>query len=160
MPARRVPTKLRILRGDRADRINTMEPQAPAITADEMPDYLEGLAVTKWRELFSVLNSVAVLTETDREALARYCDLYRYWRQVRQVLIDQGNTYPVLNDKGEVKYIAQRPEVSIHKTLVQQMRQLEGDFGLNPTSRAGLRVAQPNTVDPLDEFLAPTARSK
>jgi P27 family predicted phage terminase small subunit len=149
-----VPTKLRILRGDRKDRINTLEPQAPAARVEEMPDYLTGYAVKKWQELFPLLNQVAVLTESDREALGRYCDLYRYWREVRQVIIEQGNTYPVLNDKGEVKFIAQRPEVAIHRSLVQQLRQLESDFGLNPTSRAGLKVTNATKEkDPLDEFL-------
>jgi P27 family predicted phage terminase small subunit len=157
---RRVPTRLKILRGDRKGTINRLEPQAPAARVEDIPDYLTGLAVEKWRELFPVLNQVAVLTETDREALARYCDLYRYWREVRQVIIDQGCTYPVVNDKGEIKYIAQRPEVSIHRGLVQQLRQLEGDFGLNPTSRAGLKVAQPHEADPLDEFFAPAVKTK
>lgn len=154
MGRKAIPTKLRVLRGDRKCRINHLEPQPPEASVDQMPDYLTGFAVTKWRELFPLLNQIAVLTESDREALGRYCDLYRYWREVRQVLIDQGNTYPVLNDKGETKYIAQRPEVSIHRNLVQQLRQLEGDFGLNPTSRAGLKVTNaPKEKDPLDEFL-------
>ena len=157
MGRRPTPNKLRILRGARADKINNLEPQPPEARVEEIPEYLEGLAITKWRELFPLLNQVAVLTESDREALARYCDLYRYWRQVRQVIIEQGNTYPVLNDKGEVKFIAQRPEVSIHKSLVQQLRQHESDFGLNPTSRAGLKVTNAKKEkDPLDEFLAGT----
>jgi hypothetical protein len=37
----------------------------------------------------------------------------------------EGDTYPILNDGGEVKYIAQRPEVSIAHKLAQQLRQLE-----------------------------------
>ena len=156
---KRTPTKLKILRGDRESRINKLSPIAPAIGIDDAPDYLKGLALQRWRELFPILSAVSVITATDTEALARLCELYKQWREVRDFLEANGLTYPIINDKGEVKYIAARPEVSIHKTLVQQMRQLENDFGLNPTSRAGLKVAQPHEADPLDEFLAP-ARMK
>ena len=156
---RKTPTRLKIMRGDRSSRINKLEPIAPAIGIDDAPSYLKGLALERWRELFPILSEVSVITATDTEALARLCELYRQWREVRNFLEANGLTYPIINDKGETKYIAASPEVSIHKTLVQQMRQLEGDFGLNPTSRAGLKVAQPHEADPLDEFLAP-ARTK
>jgi len=151
------PNKLRILRGARADRINKLEPQSPEARVDDVPEYVTGLARKKWDEIFPLLNQVAVITESDREALARYCELYKQWRAVRDFLEENGYTYPVLNDKGEVKFIAQRPEVSIHKSLVQQLRQHESDFGLNPTSRAGLKVTNAQKEkDPLDEFLAGT----
>ena len=156
---RKIPTKLKILRGERSGRINKLEPIAPAARVDEPPEYLKGLALQRWHELFPLLSQVAVITASDTEALGRLCELYRQWREVRDFLEINGLTYPIINDKGETKYIAARPEVSIHKTLVQQMRQLEQDFGLSPTSRAGLKVAQPHEADPLDEFLAP-ARMK
>ena len=157
---KKTPTKLKLLRGDRSSRINKLEPQAPAIGIDDAPSYLAGLALERWRELFPLLSQIAVVTATDTEALARLCELYRQWREVRDYLEANGYTYPVINDKGETKYIAQRPEVGIAKTLVQQLRQLENDFGLNPTSRQGLKVAQAGEPDALDEFLGPSIRSK
>jgi len=152
-----IPTQLKILRGERKSRLNKLEPQPPEPDDFDTPPYLEGLAAERWKVVYPLLKSVRVMTAADMEALARYCDLYRYWREVRKVLIDQGSTYPILNDKGEVKYIAQRPEVSIHHKLVAQLRQYEGDFGLNPSSRAGLKVSDAETQkDALDEFLTGT----
>jgi P27 family predicted phage terminase small subunit len=80
------------------------------------------------------------MTRADVEALARYCDTYEWWLATRATLKKEGDTYPILNDKGEVKYIAQRPEVSIAHKLATQLRQLEQDFGLNPSARTGLAV--------------------
>ena len=152
---RKIPTRLKILRGERESRINKLEPQAPAARIEDAPPYLQGLALQRWNDLFPLLNQVAVVTESDKEALARLCELYRMWMEVREFLSINGYTYPVVNDKGEVKYVAQRPEVTIFKTLTQQLRTHENDFGCSPTSRAGLRVAPAHESDPLDEFLSP-----
>ena len=87
-----------------------------------------------------MLQAVRVMTRADVEALARYCDTYEWWLAVRVKLKKEGDTYPILNDKGEIKYIAQRPEVSIAHKLAQQLRQLEADFGLSPAARVSLKV--------------------
>ena len=87
-----------------------------------------------------MLQAVRVMTRADVEALARYCDTYEWWLAVREKLKKEGDTYPILNDKGEIKYIAQRPEVSIAHKLAQQLRQLEADFGLSPAARVSLKV--------------------
>jgi len=86
------------------------------------------------------LQGVKLMTRADIDALARYCDTYEWHRKARDVLKKDGDTYPILNDGGEVKYIAQRPEVSIAHKLAQQLRQLEQDFGLNPSARSSLSV--------------------
>jgi P27 family predicted phage terminase small subunit len=93
-----------------------------------------------------MLQSVRVMTQADVEALARYCDTYEWWLATRAKLKKEGDTYPILNDAGEVKYIAQRPEVSIAHKLAQQLRQLEQDFGLNPSARASLHVEKPQDI--------------
>ena len=98
------------------------------------------VAAARWRELLPMLQAVRVMTQADIEALARYCDTYEWWLATRAKLKKEGDTYPILNDKGEVKYIAQRPEVSIANKLAGQLRQLESDFGLSPAARVSLQV--------------------
>lgn len=97
-----------------------------------------------------MLQSTRVMTRADVEALARYCDTYEWWRAVRVKLKSEGDTYPILNDKGEIKYIAQRPEVSIAHKLAVQLRQLEQDFGLNPSARTSLHVEEQKPDDEED----------
>jgi P27 family predicted phage terminase small subunit len=135
---RPAPTQLKVARGTlRSPRNKEPAPPADGIV---MPGHLGEVAAAKWREILPLLQAVKVMTRADVEALARYCDTYEWWLAVRKVLREQGDTYPILNDGGQVKYVAQRPEVSIAHKLAQQMRQLEQDFGLNPSARTSLNV--------------------
>jgi P27 family predicted phage terminase small subunit len=133
-----VPTKIKIARGTVRAR-NKAEPQPPS-SGVAMPGHLGEVAAARWNELLPLLQAVRVMTDADVEALARYCDTYEWWLATRAILKEQGCTYPILNDGGEIKYIAQRPEVSIANKLAQQLRQLEQDFGLNPSARSSLSV--------------------
>lgn len=138
---RPAPTEIKVARGTlRKPRKNEPAPPATGIT---MPAYLGQVAAARWAELLPMLQAVKVMTQADVEALARYCDTYEWWLAVRAKLKADGDTYPILNDKGEVKYVAQRPEVSIAHKLAVQMRQLEQDFGLNPSARTSLHVEEP-----------------
>ena len=148
------PTKLRILRGNPGKRpIKNSEPQ-PSSDGIVMPPHLGPVAVARWGELLPLLQSVKVMTRADVEALARYCDTYEWWLATRAKLRAEGDTYPILNDGGQVKYIAQRPEVSIAHKLAQHLRQLEQDFGLNPSARTSLNVetTQQETSDDAQMF--------
>jgi P27 family predicted phage terminase small subunit len=138
---RPTPTAIKIARGTVRSRPKT-EPAPPA-TGIVMPGHLGEVAQAKWRELLPLLQAVKVMTDADVEALARYCDTYEWWLATRAKLRKEGDTYPILNDGGEIKYIAQRPEVSIAHKLATQLRQLEQDFGLNPSARTSLHVEKP-----------------
>jgi len=144
------PTELKLLRGNPGHRaINKAEPK-PAADGVVMPSHLGPVAVEKWQQVLPLLQAVKVMTKADVEALARYCDTYEWWLATRARLKSEGDTYPILNDKGEIKYIAQRPEVSIAHKLAAQMRQLEQDFGLNPSARTGLHVQEQKQEDDED----------
>ena len=140
-----LPTPLKVARGT-ARGVRTDEPQPPA-DGVKMPKHLGKVAAAKWRELLPLLQGVRVMTRADIEALARYCDTWEWWLATRAKLKAEGDTYPILNDGGEVKYIAQRPEVSIAHKLAQQLRQLEQDFGLNPSARTSLKVEPEKPTD-------------
>jgi P27 family predicted phage terminase small subunit len=120
-----------------------------------MPSHLGEVAKAKWQDILPLLQAVKVMTRADVEALARYCDTYEWWISTRAVLKKDGDTYPILNDAGEIKYIAQRPEVSIAHKLAAQLRQLESDFGLSPAARSSLKV-EPDAKEEsvLSKFLA------
>ena len=132
------PTAIKIARGTVRSR-GKAEPKPPA-AGIVMPPHLGEVAQAKWAELLPLLEGVRVMTDADVEALARYCDTYEWWLATRAILKKDGCTYPILNDGGEIKYIAQRPEVSIAHKLATQLRQLEQDFGLNPSARSSLTV--------------------
>jgi len=134
------PTQFKLLRGNPGCRpLNVHEPQPPS-DGISMPPHLGEVAAARWQELLPMLQATRVMTRADVEALARYCDTWEWWLAVRAKLKAEGDTYPILNDGGEIKYIAQRPEVSIAHKLAGQLRQLESDFGLSPAARASLKV--------------------
>ena len=145
------PTQLKIASGTLRTR-NDAEPQPPTDRIT-MPKHLGKIAAAKWRQLLPLLQGVRIMTRADIEALARYCDTFEWWRKTREILKRDGDTYPILNDGGEVKYIAQRPEVSIAHKLAQQLRQLEQDFGLNPSARASLKSEPEAPEQTADDIL-------
>jgi P27 family predicted phage terminase small subunit len=148
---RPAPSAIKIARGTLKAKPKT-EPAPPAGSI-VMPGHLGEVAQAKWRELLPLLQGVKVMTDADVEALARYCDTYEWWLATRAKLRKDGDTYPILNDGGEIRYIAQRPEVSIAHKLATQLRQLEQDFGLNPSARTSLHVEKPK-ADGDDEAAA------
>ena len=156
-----IPTQLKILRGNPGKQVlNADEPQPPT-DGIVMPPHLGPVASARWAELLPMLQATRVMTRADVEALARYCDTYEWWLAVRAKLKAEGDTYPILNDGGEIKYIAQRPEVAIAHKLAQQLRQLEADFGLSPAARVSLKVepdAKPQST--LEKFRALKAAAK
>ena len=142
------PTALKLARNTVRGKPNA-EPQPP-IDGVAMPSHLGEVAASKWQELLPLLQAVKVMTRADVEALARYCDTYEWWLATRAKLRAEGDTYPILNDGGQIKYIAQRPEVSIAHKLAVQLRQLEQDFGLNPSARTSLHVEEEKPADEED----------
>ena len=149
---RPAPTAIKIARGTARGKPKP-EPQPPT-DGIAMPPHLGSVAAGRWAELLPMLQAVKVMTRADVEALARYCDTYEWWLATRAKLRAEGDTYPIVNDGGQVKYIAQRPEVSIAHKLAQQLRQLEQDFGLNPSARTSLNVqtTQQDTSDDAQMF--------
>jgi P27 family predicted phage terminase small subunit len=132
------PTAIKIARGTNRTKKGSRAAAASRPDRDaKAPWQSRG---SKWRQLLPLMQQVRLMTRADIEALARYCDTYEWWLATREILKRDGCTYPILNDGGEVKYIAQRPEVSIAHKLATQLRQLEQDFGLNPSARSSLEV--------------------
>lgn len=135
---RPTPTAIKLARGA-ARSTNKNEPQPPT-DGIVMPSHLDGVAAEKWQQLLPMLVATKVMTRADVDALARYCDLAAWWLKTRETLREHGDAYSVVNDAGQVKYHAQRPEVAIAHKLSQQLRSLEQDFGLNPSARTSLKV--------------------
>lgn len=148
------PTALRILRGDRPDRINRNEPKPPAGIA-KPPEWLTGEALAKWNDLAPQLLTTGVLTIIDVEALARYCSIWQEWRK-HLGLIQRGADVLVIRDnEGKVRYTQVGPSASLVNKYGAALLRLEQEFGLTPAARSSIRVgerAEPS--DPLQAFLA------
>lgn len=155
LPGRKpAPKALRILRGDRACRINAEEPEAPPANL-EPPAWLgDGVARDKWAELVPLLVTMGVLTDADRDSLSRYCVCHEAWlkavdacRRGLDILIHR-------DESGRIKNAQVGPHHTIMRRLGAELDRIACEFGMTPSSRTRLKgSAGVERSDPLSQWL-------
>lgn len=119
------------------------------------------LALELWNYLVPHLSQQDLLACVDRPALEALCMSYQRWREAELYLTEHGNT--CTTPKG---YIQQRPEVSIAKGSLIEMRAIAVEFGLTPSSRTRLKKGPGGKKDEDQEFFGegddgkPSSRSR
>ena len=91
--------------------------------------------------MIPMLAEMGVLTVADGNALERYCDAMVRWRKLSQVLNEKGEIFPIKDNEGKVKCVQQMPHVSIVSGLAALLANLEAQFGMTPSARSGLAIA-------------------
>lgn len=140
------PTELRVLHGDRPNRINTAEPK-PAEGSVNAPTWLGKEARRVWRTKAPDLIAKKVLTAWDTEAFALYCDAVVRHRTAAAKLDELGEVVliPVYSSKGD--YVGDRlqknPWQMIWKESSEIMLRYGARFGMTPSDRAGISVGEP-----------------
>jgi P27 family predicted phage terminase small subunit len=120
-------------------------PLAPG--APVKPSYLKGLAKKKWLELVEQITKLKInLGEIDSTCLARYCELWEWYRKELDDIRENGETETCTNKNGD-DYIAVRPQVGIALKLAGLLAKLESEFGLTPAARCGLKIEGKTPVD-------------
>lgn len=128
------PTRLKLVDGTRADRVNTNEPQ-PEAGLPPCPGHLDGKAKTLWRRLSKQLLAMGVVGQVDANALETLCAVYARIRDCRKIIAAQGLTYESCTETGGV-IVRPRPEVNILAVAEKEYRALLAEFGLTPASRS------------------------
>ena len=144
-----LPTHLKLVKGTaRSHRLNKDEPK-PGIATPEPPSHLDERAKTKFVAMAEMLARHGVMTELDAGALARYAVVWCRWIDAEAEIKRRGPVVKTNNDN-----IIQNPFLAVANKCLLQMAQLESEFGLTPSSRSRIRMAEPaDTVDPFEEFL-------
>src|SRR5690242_2204620 len=144
-----LPTHLKLLKGTaRPHRINREEPRPP-IQVPAAPGHLDDRARARFVEMAELLAHRGVMTELDASALARYVVIWCRWIEVETEVKRRG---PVV--KTEAGNIVQNPYLSIANRCLLQMAQIESEFGMTPSSRSRIRMAEPaDQTDPFEEYL-------
>lgn len=137
------PTALRLLDGDRKDRVNHSEP-VPDRGDVLAPDWLPESARAVWDRLAPDLVRKAVLTPWDVDAFADLCSLVVLNRDALLELDRNGITCTavdrVLAD-GTVTYrLSKNPAWQVARESTALITTLGGRFGLNPSDRASLSL--------------------
>ncbi len=153
------PTALKVLKGNPGKRpLNDREPE-PRADAPRCPSWLNKDAKAKWHQLVPELKKMRVLTVVDGDALTNYCQTWSRWRAAEEFIQRHGDVIPIKDDKGNVKYLQQVPQVSIARNLVQVLNRYQQEFGLTPSARTRIKIMpkQTKATSGVAKFLGNTA---
>ena len=144
-----LPTHLKLVKGTaRPHRLNKDEPK-PTVAQPEAPAHLDERAKAKFVAMAEMLARHGVMTELDTGALARYAVVWCRWVDAEAEIKRRG---PVVKTEGG--NVIQNPFLAVANKCLLQMAQIESEFGLTPSSRSRIRMAEPTeTVDPFEEYL-------
>lgn len=147
------PTSIKLLKGNPGRRpLNDREPE-PKRARPRCPNWLSKDARAIWKTLVPQLRDMGVLTRIDGQALTRYCTLWARWKRAEQFIEKHGDVYPFKDDRGNLKYLQQFPQVAIAHKLATHLTRLEQEFGMTPSSRSRIRIERDDRVDEFETFL-------
>lgn len=127
------PTQLRMLHGDRNDRINTDEP-APPESEVVCPDWASDQARGIWNRLAPGLSERGVLTAWDADAFLVLCEALARYRSATQLV--NGSALLVQGGSGLMKNPALQVQADAERTFLQ----FAARFGLTPSDRQAIKV--------------------
>ncbi|WP_432063360.1 phage terminase small subunit P27 family [Streptomyces sp. S1] len=137
------PTALRVLHGDRKDRVNTDEPR-PDEGDLTPPAWLSEAAVEVWDTLADELTVKGVLTPWDVEAYANWCDAVARRREAAEHVAAEGAVvkHPVFNKNGEQTGVRMGKNAWLLAldAADAQVQRYGARFGLTPSDRAQLKI--------------------
>ena len=122
MSRKKTPTAKLANRGSWRAKTRPNEPQVEPGTPP-CPEWLTGEAREIWDRLVPELVNLGIMAEMNGFAFARYCTYSVLWLQE----LNRGNVRNVLD----------------FERYANQCLRLENEYGLTPSSRAGLDVQQP-----------------
>ena len=136
------PTALKLLQGThRPDRAVSNEP-VPEPSVPSCPTWLHREAKREWRRIVPELETLGLLAEMDRAALAAYCQAYATWWKMEKDIAEEGETQ--FNVRSGLE--SARPQVAIRDKALDTMRRYLVEFGLTPSARS--RVSVPEQPKP------------
>ncbi|ONI87358.1 terminase [Saccharothrix sp. ALI-22-I] len=127
------PTTLRILHGDRADRINDREPVPPAQEI-ACPDWASDGAREIWARLAPSLEQRGVLTAWDVDAFLVLCEALHRYRNATALV--NGSALLVQGGSGLMKNPALQVQAEAERTFLTYAAR----FGLTPSDRQSIKV--------------------
>ncbi len=144
------PTPILRLRGSWRGDANGAEPQ-PEPGRPEKPDWLKGYAETAWEQFADQLEAMGVLTVADGHALTVLCQTWSRWRRAEEFVDQHGETYPVQDNQGRVRYLKKFPQVGIAQACATTLNRMMAEFGLTPSARSRIVVPSDKASDDEDK---------
>lgn len=108
------------------------------------PRWFDKIARAEWKRVAPELHRLGILTSVDHAVLEGYCVSYSMFvRAARE--IGESFVYDFIEGKSFKLKRTKKPEVSIVRDALNQIRLLCAEFGLTPSSRG--RMSMPSEKD-------------
>lgn len=137
------PTKVLKIRGSWRAKERSNEPK-PEGKVPLCPSWLDGKSKALFAVLTRQLAPLGLLTDLDRQALARYCRLSTRWRAMEEFIQTHGETCEIyaMDKQGNTFLAALKlyPQVRVASALAAELLRIENHFGLTPRARMGLQT--------------------
>lgn len=120
--------------------------------APEPPASLSAAARVEWDRLCPILTAAGVLTVTDRDILAAYCEVLVELAAINAFCVTKEMYRPIVKTVGG--NVIQNPAIGLRNTLRTQLRSFAACLGLSPADRASIKVSGEPVPDELDKLIA------
>lgn len=130
------PTHLKIVRGNRKDRINFNEPK-PKKAKPICPEWLSEQAKQIWERTASQLEMMNLLYEADQDILAAYSNAVATYILASKMVDETG-----ILVEGRRDGMVTNPAVRIQRDSATLIKQLAGELGLTPSARTRLKAEE------------------
>ena len=139
------PLGLRLLTGDK--RPIPQDAPRPEARAPRRPPYVTGYARRWWEQTVPALVALGIVSPIDRTTLELAASLYQEWRELGDLIADQGGpTYECKTIAGQMMR-RPRPEVAMRSRALRELVGILQDLGCTPASRSRVRALPPPPDD-------------
>jgi P27 family predicted phage terminase small subunit len=122
----------------------------PDVEVPPFPSWASSGAAKFWKEISQHLFTNGLLTRLDQTALALLCEALAEYCECKEIVEEASRTdqmgmkYVTCTDKGN---IIQHPAVGVMNKAWGKVVKLLVQFGMTPSARAGLSIANAKTED-------------
>lgn len=142
------PTKLKLIDGERKDRINQREPEPKTGGKLVCPKHLGREAQKYWKKEAPKLQTLGLLTEIDGGPFEFLCEAYGNWMEYKKLLKESGIAIRTPNGSLQLSPAA----IMVNKTY-DQYKKLCVEFGLTPSSRSRIIVGKPKAKSDIEDLI-------
>jgi P27 family predicted phage terminase small subunit len=128
------PTNLRVLHGDRKDRINNDEPPAPDGEA-VCPAGVAPAVREVWDYTVAQLAAMGCASPADRDSLLCYCEAVVTHRKASEILARS----QVLIRRKDSDVLMRNPALTVQRDAALLIARFAQHFGLSPSARSEIR---------------------
>lgn len=156
MPRPRKPDHLKVVDGDREDRINRDAPM-PNLTSLAPPVALSDRAEKFWDQLAPDMKNRGILSDWDLPILAQLCDALARYFEYGDLLeaANSSDDSPGRDLAKSARGVTRHPYVQMQRDANAMVVQMASRFGMTPADRSKLSVkSQDGTPTGLDELIS------